>query len=90
MEKVKIIFQATCLTLFIIMAAASSSSQNSSSSGTDWGSISRAALVGASAGYDGYDYIGTVSTESEAKRLASSKGYSYYRWDTNSGNVYAK
>lgn len=89
MIKTKVLIQAMCLGLFCLMAAASAS-QNSTGSNTDWNRVGRAALVGAGAGYDGYDYIGTVSSQSEAKELAASKGYSQYIWDTNSGNVYAK
>lgn len=89
-NKLKILIQAACLCLFCFMAAASASSQHSSGSGTDWGSIGRSAIIGAGAGHDGYDYIGTASSESEAKRMAANRGYSRYLWDTNSGNVYAK
>lgn len=90
MNKKYLIFQVLGLVVFCLMAAASSSSQHSAGSGTDWGSVSRAALIGAGAGHEGYDYLGYASSEAKAKELAASKGYSRYIWDTNSGNVYAK
>lgn len=90
MNNIKILTQVICLCVFCFMAVASASSQQSGSSGTDWGSVGRAALIGAGAGHDGYDYLGTASSESEAKRMAAAQGYSRYIWDTNSGNVYAK
>lgn len=91
MNKKYLIFQVLGLAIFCFMAVASSSSQGShSSSGTDWGAVSRAALIGAGAGHEGYDYLGYASSEAKAKELAASKGYSRYIWDTNSGNVYAK
>lgn len=86
----KILIQVMSLCLFCFLAASSASSQHSSGSGTDWGSIGRSALIGAGAGHDGYDYVGYASSESEAERLAASKGYSRYLWDSNSGNTYAK
>lgn len=80
------IFQIMGLIAFCAMAAASSSSQQSTSRNVDW----RGAAVGAAAGYDGYIIIGSASSDSEAKKLAASKGYSYYIYDTINGNVYAK
>lgn len=90
MKDLRIFIQALCLCLFCFMAASSASSQHSSGSKTDWGAVSRSALIGAGAGHEGYDYIGNVSSKFKAEELASSKGYSQYIWDTNSGNVYAK
>lgn len=90
MVKKNIIIQVISLCLFCFIAAASSSSQQATRSGTDWGAVGRSALIGAGAGHEGYDYLGVASSESEAKRMAATKGYSKYIWDTNSGNVYAK
>jgi len=89
-KNLKILIQATCLCLFCFIAAASASSQHSTKSRTDWGGVGRAAIIGAGAGHDGYDLLGTASSESEAKSMAASQGYSRYIWDTNSGLVYAK
>lgn len=85
-NKLNTIFQIMGLIAFCAMAAASSSSQQSTSKNIDW----RGAAVGAAAGHDGYIIIGSASSESEARRLAESKGYSYYIYDTVNGNVYAK
>ena len=68
------------------MAAASSSSQHANDRNIDW----RGAAVGAGAGYNGYIIIGTASSEEDAIELATSKGYSYYLWDSVNGKVYAK
>lgn len=90
-NKLRIFIQAICLAAFCFMAAASASSQHSSGGGTDWGAVGRSALIGAGAGHEGYDCIGTASSESEAKALAQSKGYTNrWLWDSNSGLVYAK
>ncbi|MBD5287656.1 MAG: hypothetical protein HDS28_01085 [Bacteroides sp.] len=89
-KKRNLILQVIGLVVFCSMAAASSSSQSSTGSRTDWGAVGRSALIGAGAGHDGYDYIGVASSQSKAEELASSRGYSEYIWDTNSGNVYAK
>lgn len=86
MNKRNAIFQMLGLLVFCVIAAASSSSQQSTSKSIDW----RGAAVGAAAGHDGYIIIGSASSESEAKKLAASKGYSYYIYDTVNGNVYAK
>ncbi len=89
-KNLKIFIQIMCLCLFCFMAAASATTQNSSGSGTDWRSIGRSAVIGAGAGHDGYDCLGTASSQSEAKKMAASQGYSTYIFDTNSGLVYAK
>lgn len=70
-KNLKILIQATCLGLFCFIAAASASSQPSTGSRTDWGAIGRSALIGAGAGHDGYDLLGTASSESEAKQMAA-------------------
>lgn len=89
-NNLKILTQILCLILFCFMAIASASSQHSSGSGRDWGSIGRAALVGAGAGHEGYVLIGVASSEKEARQLTASKGYTRYIWDSNNGNVFAK
>lgn len=87
----KIFLQIFCLGLFCCMAAASASSQHSSGgSGTDWGAVGRSSLIGAGAAHEGYDLLGSASSESEAKQIAASKGYTRYLFDTNSGLVYGK
>lgn len=88
-KNLNVIIQAMFLCLFCFMAAASAS-QQSASSGTDWSGLGRAALIGAGAGHEGYDYIGRASSESEARELAASKGYSRYIWDSKNGNTYGK
>ena len=87
-NKQKLFFQIFGLIAFCLFAASSSSSKGSSSSGSgfDW----RGAAVGAGAGYNGYTIIGKASSESEARDLAGSKGYSAYLWDSVNGAVYAK
>lgn len=92
-NKQKIFIQIVGLLFFCLIAVASSSSKDSTSSRSssfDWGSAGRGAAVGAAAGYNGYTLIGRASSESEARELAGSKGYSYYLWDSNNGGVYAK
>jgi len=80
--------QAIGLVVFCFMAMASSSSKGSSSSSydIDW----RGAAVGGAAGYNGMILIGKASSQSDAERLAASKGYSEYLWDSVNHNVYAK
>lgn len=87
-NKRKLIIQALGLIAFCVIAAASSSSQHASSSGSgiDW----RGAAVGGAAGYNGYIIIGSANSESQARDLAGSKGYSQYIWDSVNGKVYAK
>lgn len=87
--KKTVIFQALGLVLFCVLAMASSSQKSSSSSSysdIDW----RGAAVGGTAGYNGYSYIGTASSESDARSLTANKGYSQYIWDSVNGKVYAK
>lgn len=88
-KNINVIIQVICLCLFCFMAAASAS-QQSAGSGSYWSEMGRAALVGAGAGHDGYVFIGVESSESEARELAASKGYSRYIWDSKNGNVYGK
>ncbi|MDE5568964.1 MAG: hypothetical protein K2I89_08750 [Muribaculaceae bacterium] len=86
-NKQKIFIQVMALVVFCVMALASASSkQASSDSNIDW----RGAAVGGVAGYNGYIRIGTASSESEARQIAGSKGYSEYLWDSVNGAVYAK
>lgn len=87
MSKTKTIalVQLIGLVLFGGMAISSASSKDTASS-IDW----RGAAVGAAVGYDGYIIIGTASSEAAAIKLAESKGYDYYIWDSVNGKVYAK
>lgn len=40
--------------------------------------------------YEGYTYIGHVQSASEAQELAKSKGYTYWRYNTETGAAYGK
>jgi hypothetical protein len=50
----------------------------------------REGTVGVAAAANGYIYIGTASSDSQARAIAANKGYSYYLYDTITGKVYAK
>lgn len=85
MNRLSVFIQVVGLIAFCAMAAASASSQEA------LGDIDvRGAAVGGIAGYNGYIIIGRASSESDAKGLARSKGYSVYIWDSINGAVYAK
>lgn len=73
------------LILFSCIALSSASSQDIGRN-IDW----RGGAVGAAAGYNGMLPIGTASSESEARSLTASKGYTEYVWDSINHNVYAK
>lgn len=80
----RITLQFLVLVSFVTLAAGSG--------GTEKATVDlRGAAVGGTAGYYGYTYIGTASSESQAIDLATRKGYSGgYVWDSNNGAVYAK
>lgn len=52
--------------------------------------MARNGVVGYGAGSAGYTYLGVRSSESECRDLASSKGYSYYIYDSVTGACYGK
>lgn len=88
----KPIIQAGALSLFLIFAAGSASTKNvAERNGYDSTKdfISDTATTIASA-YEGYTYLGHVQSESEAKELAKSKGYTYWRYNTGTGAAYGK
>lgn len=85
-NKRNIIIQSIGLLAFCIMAMSSASSQQATSRDIDW----RGAAVGAAAGYNGYTVIGTAYSEEAARKLAASKGYEAYIWDTVNNVVYGK
>ena len=88
----KTVIQGGALSLFFIFAAGSATTKdfaerNGYDNTKDF--ISDTAIHIESL-YEGYTYIGIVQSASEAEELARSKGYTYWRYNKETGAAYGK
>ncbi len=88
----KTIVQAGALSLFFIFAAGSATTKdlaerNGYDNTKDFISDTAINIVSA---YEGYTYIGIVQSASEAQELAKRKGYTYWRYNKETGAAYGK
>lgn len=89
-KTLKIAIQAVSLVFFILIAASSSSSSTTTATNYGMATSNNMGTVDTStSNHSNYTFLGYANSEKEAKELAGKRGFTLYKYDSQTGIVLA-